>query len=66
MYHAAVVFYRQPTSGRPGFGLPGLGLDSTLEVKPVYSIKLQDAVNWANRQTQKSLLRGKDSRNPKR
>jgi small nuclear ribonucleoprotein (snRNP)-like protein len=66
MYQAAILFHRQLTGGRPGLGLAEAGLDSVLEVRPVYRVKLQDAFNWANRQTQKSLMRGKGSRNPKR
>ena len=66
MYHAAILFHRQLTGGKPGFGLPGADMDSVLEVRPVYRVKLGDAFNWANQQTQKSLMRGKGSRNPKR
>jgi hypothetical protein len=53
VFHAAVLFYSHCAAPHPGQTPPRIDMQTMLEVRPVYSVRMEDAMAWANREAQK-------------
>ena len=49
VYHAAVLYYGSCV-GAPGEKLPPFDPDTAVEVRPVFDVRVQDAMAWASRE----------------
>jgi hypothetical protein len=52
-FDAAVLFYQYCLNPPEGIKRPYMDPEATLEVRPIYKVRLQDAVEWANKQADK-------------
>src|ERR1700733_9646917 len=50
MYHAAVLFYAHCAAPPPGAAPPRIDMEAVIEIKPVYKVRLKDAMAWGNRE----------------
>jgi len=56
MYHAAALFYGHCAAPPMGATPPRIDMNTVLEVRPVYKVKLKDAMAWANRQAKRNRI----------
>ncbi len=54
IYHAAVLYYGSTVSA-PGEKLPPFDSETVLEVRPLFQVRHQDAMNWANLEAAKQF-----------
>ena len=57
LYHAAVLFYAHTAAPPPGASPPRIDMDSVLEVRPIYKVRLADAMKWANEEAERQLAK---------
>jgi hypothetical protein len=55
LYHAAVLFYAYTAAPPPGADPPRIYMDALLEVRPIYKVRLMDAMKWANEEAERQL-----------
>jgi hypothetical protein len=54
VYHAAVLYYGSTVSA-PGEKLPPFDPGTMLEVRPLFHVRHQDAMKWANKEAAKQF-----------